>query len=60
LQMRPRPRRRRRMSAAQPEVVRLARGTSSQALPACFRHGGYEAEMVSQPAFSDPPVVKKC
>ena len=24
----------------QPEVVRLARGTSSQALPACFRHGG--------------------
>jgi len=48
------------MSAAQPEVVRLARGTSSQALPACFRHGVYEAEMVSQPAFSDPPVVKKC
>jgi len=43
------------MSAAQPEGNELA-GTASL-LPA-WR--GYEAEMVRQPAFSDPPAVKKC
>ncbi len=43
----------------QPEVVRLARGTSSQALPACFRHGGHEGRDGSPTGFQRPAGCEK-
>ena len=57
--MRGRPRRRRQMSGP-PDEARLARGTSSRAPPACFRHGGVRGRAGAPAGFRLPQDHQAC